>query len=398
MAVSVQEAAITRWLHEASVVWILSPTLVSVCNFPVAKFPHKLPIKITALSYIPNRDENWYSDKHIHRHVPAALSAAAKRQKALKGTAVGEQSNTTWSLHPVEACSAIKTDEALTQETIRMNPENIPLGEWSQIQRDKYGMIAILRNVRNRHIHRIKRQTGGYQGWEREKGDRVPNGYWAFVSGWWKYSGTRDRWWLYDTVKVLDAPALWTLQGLILHCVKCTSSQKYTNKNPNSAMPGAEYTFHTHGPSLLPPWLSEKEGGILSKMTPGQRNQIHYECRSWFLIKERHLTRALKTDQQAPLPHLMNLTALQRFCLSLGQVPLCTGTRSPKSAMGRAGGVSTPAPHVQRKKKQPPFYILKGKALSGKKHGGFPRGEIFRRFKDTPGMSCHSSFFHFDLH
>lgn len=27
-----------------------------------------------------------------------------------------------------------------------------------------------------------------------------------------------------------------------------------------------------------------------------------------------------------------------------------------------------------------------------------PKGEIFQRFKDTPGMSCHSSFFHFDLH
>ena len=53
---------------------------------------------------------------------------------------------------------------------------------------------------------------------------------------------------------------------------------------------------------------------------------------------------------------------------------------------------------ISNRKRSACFFHSERESPFWQEAGKIPRGGIFWRFKDTPGMSCHSSFFHFDLH
>lgn len=93
----------------------------------------------------------------------------------------------------------------------------------------------------------------------------------------------------------------------------------------------------------------------------------------------------------------MHPTALQRFCLSLGQVSVWTWP----GTLGKARWEHAKSPlklPISNRKRSASFFHSERESPFWQEAGKIPRGGIFRRFKDTPGMSCHSSFFHFDLH
>lgn len=66
--------------------------------------------------------------------------------------------------------------------------------------------------------------------------------------------------------------------------------------------------------------------------------------------------------------------------------------------MLRAGQVFTKNSHLQLKKEELCFSHSKRENPLWQEAWRIPRGKIFWGFKNIPGMSCHSSFFHFDLH
>ena len=45
-----------------------------------------------------------------------------------------------------------------------MNPEDITLNEISQSQKDKSFMIPLPEDTKHSHVHRDRKQNGGYQG------------------------------------------------------------------------------------------------------------------------------------------------------------------------------------------------------------------------------------------
>lgn len=53
---------------------------------------------------------------------------------------------------------------------------------------------------------------------------------------------------------------------------------------------------------------------------------------------------------------------------------------------------------ISNRKRSACFFHSEKERAFWQEAGRIPRGGIFRRFKDTPGMSCHSSFFLFNLY
>lgn len=103
-------------------------------------------------------------------------------------------------------------DETGMQATTRMNPENALSGK---SQKEKaahvYCMIPLIRNVRNRQIHRDRRQVSDVA---RAEG-RASGG--LLLRGWWKYSRIRSCWCLLNFVnKLLKTTQRCTLKRYIL--------------------------------------------------------------------------------------------------------------------------------------------------------------------------------------
>lgn len=88
----------------------------------------------------------------------------AKRWKQPECPSVDVRINKRWSIHPVEYYSAVKRVEALTHATPWENLENMP-SKRRQTQKVACGTILLTWNVRDRYMHRDRKQIGGFGGW-----------------------------------------------------------------------------------------------------------------------------------------------------------------------------------------------------------------------------------------
>lgn len=116
-------------------------------------------------------------------------------------------------------------------------------------------------------------------------------------------------------------------------------------------------------------------------------------------MKRPNLTYAQKTDEHTLFPHLMSPKALQQFHLCLGQCAIKRTDQTSQVNHLESGPFFVKNPKLQLKKKR------SNCVLHSRRENPFwqeawriPRGKSFLRFKNTPGMSFLSSFFHFDLH
>ena len=77
----------------------------------------------------------------------AALLTIAKRWKQTKCPPVDEWINKMWPIHAMEYYSALKMKTILTHATTWIKLEDIMLSEISQLQKDKFCIIPLIRGT-----------------------------------------------------------------------------------------------------------------------------------------------------------------------------------------------------------------------------------------------------------